>query len=1649
MIQRTNTAVLIGAVLAAFAAGLLLGRSIDRGQGELRDSAGNSLVAPVVRNSDGGSQWAFQQPRDEDAPRAEATEVSDAFAYHRLKLVTEESLPQACLEFSRNLDASGDVNYADYIRLTPAVKPSINATGTSLCITGLEYNKEYSLRLRQGLPAEDGDSLGRPVEVTVAFGDKPSYVGFAGDGVILPRLEADGLAIETVNIDRVEIDIFRVSDRALARKQLVSGETIAEDNYYYVYGAEDGEDGGVNVYSGKIDVAEIANETVTTVIPFGSVLPTLKAGAYFVRVKDNSNGVEERRRAQTWRWILYTDLGLSTYSSSEGVDVFVRSLETGKPVQNVALELIASNNDSLARATTDNNGRARFEKAAINGDFPLTPKMIMAYGPKQDFAAIDLTRTPLDLSERDIAGRAAPSSVDGFVYLDRGIYRPGEKAHVTALMRDDTGRAIDRPMTLSIYKPNGSLAFQNRFETSVIGSASADYVLPTSAPRGIWRAVMKVDGAGNVGETSFSVEDFVPQRLEVNLDIDDETPMLSGDVRDIVVESRYLYGAPASDLTVESEVRLRVDPNPFPDHKSYRFGVSDARFDERFFALDKAITDGNGKTLVPLKLEKLAATIGSPLRADLVVGVVEPGGRAVRESARIPVRPAERYVGLRLADGKPSFGQNEVAKLEALLLERTGEIASGEVEWKLVEEDYWFDWYRQDGRWRWRRSYKDILVAEGRDTANGEGPVSIERTLEPGSYRLAVTDVKTKIRSDIRFYVGWRSNQAGADSPDQATLTLTSKEVVPGARARLFLDPPYAGEVIVAVATDRVHSVRRLKVEEGGREINIDTDPTWGTGFYVLATVVTPRDAVSRPVPRRALGVAHVPFDLDDRKLSVALNAPELVRPRQMLSLPVQITGAGRGEDVMLTLAAVDEGILRLTKFSSPDPVKHYFGKKRLGVELRDDYGRILNANLGAATRVGGDSLGGEGLTVVPTKSVALFEGPIQLDDNGAGVVEVNLPDFNGELRLMAVVWSRAKLGSIAQPLTVRDPVPAQLALPRFLAPGDESVVTLLVDNVEGSDGDYDVAVTGKGPITASVEETLKLAEKEKTTRVIPFSASEVGIGSVGLSVSGPNEFQVAREYPIQVRTPYFPETKVSISEVGPGEQLSVDKSLVADFVPGSSAVSVSFSKLRGVDPGPLLDSLYRYPYGCTEQLTSSAMPLLFVDVLGEEVGRDEERAVRPRVQKAINKLLDRQAPRGEFGLWREGDGRASPWIGSYVTDFLYRAKEQGYAVPDDAMNRAYAALEKLSRIDRWAYVNYERVAATGAWSNDTTEQLRYRSAAYAYYVLARAGRADISDLRYFHDTLLETTVSPLAKAHIGAALNFVGDRSRSLNAFKEARASIGFENTGNYYQTSLRDVAGVLSLLADVQNAPELDGLASDFERLMKEPEALHTQEKAFVLLATQSLLRRSGDIGLSRNGNAIDGNSPTHRFNLSDDDLIDGTAFQNEGEGPIFASVTVYGAPSTAPQPAYDGFEIKKRFATRDGRPVDLNAVKQNDRLVVVLSGRPTGNRLHPAIIADLLPAGFEIEAVLKPEDGAGERQSGPYKWIGPISRPKIAEARDDRFVAAIDLYRKNFTLAYIVRAVSPGNFAVPGVVIEDMYRPGVFARTETSRLNIEVSQ
>ena len=1617
-----------------------------------------SLGAPAFDFAQLGSIGASGNARSQNAARAGLPQV-DGMAFVRLRAEMDRVEPRACLEFSQNLSTDPSVNFADYIALEPAAPFQVDVSGNLLCLGGLPLEPERQVTIRQGLPSQTGERTEYDENFTLTFGDRPAYVGFAGNGVILPRSEADGIAIETVNVSRIEVEVLRVPDRILSQYQLEQGESNEEGGWGYWSFSSAGESVGVSVYKGQIDVdTRVRNSAVTTVFSLSGALREFRPGAYIVKVKDVSPSAGQRSEgenesaASSYRWILYTDMALQSFSGATGLDVVVRSLRTARPMSNVTLTLIASNNEELARVRTDRDGRVHFNDALVNGDGPARARYVMAYGGEGDFAALDLQRASLDLSDRGVDGRSAPGDVDAYLYTERGIYRPGERVRLIGLIRDQVGRAIaNRQSTLVVYRPNGTEARRIRLTEAVDGGAIAKNIeIDRSAPRGVWSAQLTVDGQEAIaGSVSWSVEDFVPERLRVQIEASEDV-LRRGQSRPINVQADFLYGAPGSGLAVEAEGRLMIDPNPFPEQAGYAFGVADESFDERFFQLPGTVTDGTGAAQLSFRLPEEPQTT-LPLRARMLASVADPGGRVVRENFTVPVRLNEFYLGMKPTFENRRAGQGEAVGYDVIALNANGQrVAVRGVQWQIVREDWNYDWYLDGGQWRWRRTGRDIPVDGASVDVGANQPLRIsEEGLRSGSYRLILRRGADIVAAQ-RFGVGWGGPADDDQTPDMVSVVAPTDPVRPGARARVQIRPPYAGEAQIVVATDRVIETRTIHVDANGTTIDLPVSADWGSGAYVLVTVMTPRDPVNLPVPRRAIGVAYVPVDMGGRTLTVeAGEGLRDVRPRTHIEVPVRVTGGGAGQRVRVAIALVDEGILNITKYESPNPVNYFFGRRALGVEIRDDYGRLLNPNLGApaTVRQGGDSLGGEGLTVVPTRTVSLFSDIVEVR-GGRATIPIDVPDFNGTLRLMAVAWSENALGQDAEQIVVRDPVVAELILPRFLAPGDAAQGALNVDNVEGPNGAYTVTITGSSTAQIAAQpRRFNLTRGNRQSALIPITGGPLGVGDIRLRLEGPQGFTpVERSYNIQSRAPFLPITIARTEPQAANASWRAPSDALAGFQPSAQAL-ISFSNLAGIDPAPLLDALYRYPYGCTEQLTSVAMPLLYYNSLtAETTNRQADPRLRRRVQEAATQLLDRQGPDGAFGLWSAGDGNASPWLGAYATDFLRRAQAEGYAVPRQPMQQAYAALRRVARLNDFGSVRYEFEVYRWPGSNDTTELMRSRAAAYALYVLAMAGEADIGQVRYFHDNRLNSEPSPLARAQIGAALAHMGDRARSRNAFRMAEQALGYRNTGDWYQTPLRDLAGVIALAADAGETEMVDRLRRRLERDAPDAGELMTQEQVQLLLAAHTLQDRAGPVNVTLNGEAL----AEHRVMANAQRLAAGLVFRNAARGPVWRTMALTGAPREAPPSMQAGYTINKTIYRLDGTLADLGSIRQGDRVVVVLSGQPEGARNFPTVLVDLLPAGLEIETLLNPSDGFqdqsydGSTRNGPFSWIGTITYTQVQESRDDRFVASANL-RGQFRYAYIARAVTPGRYTMPAAQVEDMYRPGVMARTDTGTIVI----
>lgn len=1557
--------------------------------------------------------------------------------WRNARVDVESEEPRVCLAFSGPLRKAYGTRFEDYVAVEPAVPLVAEASGNALCLSGFAHGARYRITVREGLPGESGLTLKRTETREVAIGDRRPMVAFRGNNFILPRLGPQGVPLTTVNVDAVKLEVYRINDR-----NLLSDVASRFPNALDSWSAERlAQEQGERLWQGRMAVRGEKNAATVTAVPTRELLGALRPGLYVVIAVPADRPERELPYQKATQWLLVSDVALSALRGVDGLDVVARSLGTAKPLANVAVTLVARNNQELARVTTDAEGRVRFDRALANATGGNEPALVLAYGAQGDFSVLDLRRPGLDLADRGIGGRPAPGPLDAFLYTDRGVYRPGERINVTALLRDGEAKQVDGvPLTLKVTRPNGTV-----FRAAVVPPAAPGvHVLPIeltrSAPLGTWTVGAYADPESPpIGKVQVQVEEFVPERLAV--EASPSAPVLEpGRPFEVLVESRFLYGAPAAGLDGSAEVSLVPDPQPFPELAGYRFGLVQEEVTARTETLTVPATDAQGRTRVPVTLPPLPDTT-RPLAAELHVAIAEPGGRPSRAELRVPVRHQPFLIGIRPRFADDRIDEGGEAGFEVVAVGPDGRaIAKPGLKVELFAERVIYQWYQRFGAYNYRTTIRSESLRRGTLDADAAKPVPLAYPqLGYGRYRLEVSDPATGVATSVRFAAGWQVAAEAGDRPDKLEVVADKAAYLPGETARIRIGGGFAGEAQLTIATDRVLSIHQLTLPKDGTTVEVPVTAEWGAGSYALVTAVRPPNAEREHLPVRAVGVAWLAIDAAPRTLQVAL--PELppVRPHQRIDVPVKVTGVdgAPAANVAVTLAAVDEGILRLTGFTTPDPAKHYFAKRALGLTLRDDYGRLiegLNGPLGEL-RQGGDQSGlGTALPEVPLTIVSLFQGPVVTGADGVARFTFDLPDFNGELRLMAVAADPARVGGAAKALTVRDPVTADLVLPRFLAPGDEARITLSVHNVEGEPGTYAARIEGSDAVRVEGGTSEAALDRgARATLTAKLVGASAGIGRVRATVTGPGGFVVSRELRITVRPARPVETVFDRRPLPSGGESRVGEALLAGYVPGTGAVRLGYTATPPFDLAGTLAALDRYPYGCLEQLTSRALPLLVAGPLDEAVGRVRESAMAldARVDEAIGRVLDKQRYDGAFGTWSAYDAE-HPWLTAYAMDLLARARAKGRPVPDAAY---LAGLDWLRRF-----------AVDGG-----TEAEDLASRAYAVHVLALAGVATPSVARYLHDGFLDKLPTPLARGQLAAALARLGDRTRADEAATAATASLTRDFWYADYGSTVRDAAALVTVLGE---AGLLDGhLPALLDRLPVAElgvQRTNTQEQAWIVLAGSTLLAREPSpprlqvTGATVPGAAsatVPGAGPLF-LGLTPAELSHGVTVANVGPGQVWEAVTVTGVPKD-PRPAVrEGLTIKRRFFDRAGQPLNLDTIRQNDVFVVVLEGEATTGVEHQVLVTHGLPAGWEIENLrLGGEDAEG------FPWLGEQSEPDAIEARDDRWVAALRLTPEQpaFKLAYLVRAVTPGTFELPGASVEDMYRPRVQARQATGRITV----
>jgi uncharacterized protein YfaS (alpha-2-macroglobulin family) len=1544
---------------------------------------------------------------------------------------SDSASPRACFQFSEELPKRADFN--PFVALAGTDSPALTSEEKQLCVEGLKHGERYTINLRAGMPSTVKETLPKSAEFNIYVRDRKPFVRFTGRAYVLPRTGQKGIPLVSVNTPSVAVKIYRVGDRNLINSVL--GSDFRRNLSTYELSVL-GDEKGVKVWSGEVATQPTLNADVVTAFPVDQAVGDMQPGVYVMTAATKGPGsVDDDDSSLATQWFIVSDLGLTAYSGNDGIHVFIHSLATTAPTAGADVRLVARNNEILATKKTDTAGHVLFEAGLGRGEGGLSPALLSVSGDKGDYAFLSLKSSAFDLSDRGVSGRTVPAGPDAFVYTERGVYRSGETVYVTALLRDGQGNGIaGTPMTLVVERPDGVEFRRSVAPDQGAGGRSLTLPLNSAVPTGTWRVRAFTDPkAPSVGETTFMVEDYVADRIEFTLN--SKAKQITAELpAELEVDGRFLYGAPASGLALEGDLLIATSTDR-PGYTGYKFGIADDETtnNERTPLENLPEADANGKAKFNVSLPKPPSS-QRPQEAQVFVRMVETGGRAVERKLTIPVAPGDEMIGVKPLFLDKNVAEGDPANFDVVYVAPDGKaMARSGLRYELLKIESRYQWYRQGSSWDYEPVKSTKRVADGDVVIAADKPARITFSPQPGRYRLDVksTDVDGPITS-VQFDVGWYSD-GSADTPDLLETSIDKPEYKSGDTMVVSVNARTAGKLTINVLGDRLLTTQSADVKEGQNKVNIAVGKDWGTGAYVVATLRRPLDAAAQRMPGRAIGLKWFGIDKAERTLKVSLTPPALVRPGTALKLPVKIEGLSRGEDAKIVVAAVDVGILNLTNYKPPAPDDYYLGQRRMTSEIRDLYGQLIDGMQGTRgqIRTGGDGAGAELQGSPPTqKPLALYSGIVTVGADGTATVSFDIPEFAGTARVMAVAWTATKVGRANTDVTVRDPVVLTATLPRFLLSGDRGTMSMDLDNVEGAAGDYIISVKPSGPlkITGNPATTMRLAAKQRSTVALAIDAAGgAGAASLDVDIKGPNGLTLARHYDLNVKPATQILARRSVRTLAKGESLTLTNDMFSDLVQGTGGVQLSVGLSTALDAATILNALDRYPFGCSEQITSRAMPLLYVNDLAAENHLALDAGVDQRIKDAIDRLLARQGSNGSFGLWSAGGDDA--WLDAYVTDFLTRAREKGFTVPDVLFKTA------LDRI-RNSVVNAEEPEKDGG-----------RDLAYGLYVLAKNGTAPIGDLRYLADTKLNNIATPIAKAQLAAALALVGDRARAERVYAAAVNSLAPKPALEFgrmdYGSSLRDAAALVSLSSE-GNAPKATiSLAVErVEAARGLTPYTSTQENAWLVLASRALAKEANSLAITVNGEAA--KNAVYRNYRSADVAAKPITITNTGDAPVQAVVSVTGAPITPEPAASNGFKIERNFFTLDGKPADVSKAKQNDRFAVVLKVTEAKPEFGRIMVVDYLPAGLEIDNPKLVSSG----DSGTLDWIEDGEEPENTEFRDDRFSAAIEREAKDeavFTVAYIVRAVSPGKYVLPQAYVEDMYNPSRYGRTGTGTVEV----
>ncbi len=1588
-----------------------------------------------------------------------------------------EAQQYASVQFSDAIAVGQDLT--GLINISGQADVSYTINGSEVKVFGNKLDGNYTVNINTGIKNSWSDVLDKAFTSNINFENRLPNVTIHGKGNILPNSGRLVLPFESINLNAVDISIIKIfennvpqflqendlggnSELRRVAKPIVQKTLRLDDDKtldlhkhqhfsldidkflkteqgaiyrvtigfrpeYSLYQTtdtaknktadeEEGYDEGYNDYNrNAIDEDDAFWDRYDTYYPYGY--------NWERRDDPSSKSYYNKDRWET-RNILASNIGLTAKRGNDNsINIAVSNILTTEPMSNVDLEIMDYQHTIISNTKSNNDGFAVI-------DLKRKPYLLIAKkGNERGYLKLD-DGNSLALSRFDVSGEEVKNGIKGFIFGERGVWRPGDTMYLNFIVEDKAQKLPkDHPVEFNLYTPTGQL-----YKHTVQNNATDGFYLfktntDAASPTGNWLAKIKVGGA--TFEKRIKVETVMPNRLKINVDFGKDAMLGEGGNAAGKINAKWLFGAVGKNLKAKIDASLYAKTTSFPKFAGFDFDNPTTNYATQQKTIYEGILDAEGNAALQPNFE-IDETAPGMLTANLVVKVFEPGGTFSIDNMSVPYSPYKSYVGLKLPDGEKPFDYLLAGKkhtTQIVNVDSKGNLIGGnnkvEVEFYRIQWRWWWDNNGDNLSNFTQDSYNKLVKKDSVSLTNGRGQWNFNASEnEWGRYLILVKDKASGHTSGSIFYIdepGWQSRSGNEDQTAASMLSFVAnkEKYNVGDEVALTIPSSKGGRVLVSVENgSKVIQSFWEETKQGQTIVKFKADKTMSPNVYATVSLLQPHSQTINDLPIRMYG--SIPIFVEDKNtvLKPVLNIPNSIRPEQNVSFSVSEQS---GKEMTYCVAIVDEGLLDLTRFKTPDPHAAFYAREALGVKSFDMFDYVIGAWGGDLERIltiggDGDAAIGKQKTANRFKPVVKYLGPFHLSSGQTQKQSFTLPSYIGSVRAMVIAAHDGSYGFAEKAIAVKKPLMLLATMPRVLGPGETIKLPVTIFAMENNIKKVNLSLQANPflEVMGSNVQTISFSETGEQmayydVRVKP----NVGIGKIKLVATSGNE-NANYEIELDIRNPNPPVTSISEITLAPGQQWKTTASAIG--VVATSTATIEISSMPSMNLQKRLDYLIDYPHGCIEQTTSAVFPQLVLNKL-TDLDDYKKAQVDKNIKAGIGKLQNFQQPNGGFSYW-PGGGESDEWGSNYAGHFLVEAQANGFLVSD-------------YMLQQWK--NYQRGKAnswvpttTNFYGGDLTQS-------YRLYTLALAKAPELGAMNRLKEFKY---LSPEAKWRLAAAYQLAGQTNTALDLISglpttfDARTNPGFT-----YGSDTRDEAMVLETLTLLNKKDKARQIVDLIAAKLSQDNWYSTQTTAYSLIAIAKFSGKNASgakiiAEANIDGKQSDINTATYLRQLPvvfKNQNASNVVITNKGNNTLYVRMITKGQPLAGDSlkvnnnPAVLNMSVS--YISQDGKAIDINKLRQgSDFVAKVIIKNPGGRGNYSQMaLTQIFPSGWEIlNARMLGGEGAFKSSFSTYQDI-----------RDDRVYTYFNINATE-TLTYYVQlnASYLGRYFLPGTFSEAMY-------------------